>query len=74
MEAQIRTACSDFETWSDLRTAGFPPVEAEPDAEPYDPRDADEKWRDFRGEQERRGNPEQLAFELPAHFSHDTPC
>ncbi len=46
-EAEIGTACSDFETWSDLRAAGFPPVEKPADAEPYDPRDADERERDL---------------------------
>lgn len=71
-EAQIRTAGADFADWTGLREAGFPQVEAPEDGEPYDPRDADEKWRDFRAEQERQGNPEQLAFELPTHFSHDT--
>lgn len=33
---EIRTACSDFESWSDLREAGFPPVESnapDPEAE-----------------------------------------
>lgn len=77
-EAQITHAVGDFGAWRDLASAGFPPVETPPDAdlgEPYDPRDADEKWRDFRNQQERREreNPEQGAlFELPEHFSHDT--
>jgi hypothetical protein len=31
-EAEVRTACSDFGSWSALREAGFPPVESdEPD-------------------------------------------
>jgi hypothetical protein len=73
-EGQIRNAVADFRVWRDLAAAGFPPVEVTDPGEPYDPRDADEKWRDFRNEQERRKaeNPEQLAFELPQIFSHDT--
>lgn len=45
-EDQIRHAVADFETWRDLADANFPPVEAPPDAGPYDPRDADERARD----------------------------
>jgi hypothetical protein len=74
-EAQIRQLLADFGTWGDLHRANFPGVEMPPDAEPYDPRDADEKWRDFRNEQERRAaeSPAQGAlFELPSYFSHDT--
>lgn len=73
-EAQLSTAREQYSDWTSLREAGFPPVEMPADAEPYDPREADEKWRDFRSEQERRKaeNPEQLAFELPSMFSHDT--
>lgn len=75
-EAQLRTACSQFGVWSDLRSAGFPHVDAPDDGEPYDPRDADEKSRDSWNELKRHQaqNPEQLAlpYELPAHFSHDT--
>lgn len=36
-EAEIRTVCSDFKVWSDLRAAGFPPVEVVDPGEPYDP-------------------------------------
>ncbi len=74
-EAQIRSSTSDFANWTDLVSAGFPAVEVSDDGEPYDPRDADEKWRDFRNEQQRRAaeNAGQAAlFELPTHFSHDT--
>lgn len=73
-ETEIGTARADFPDWTSLRTAGFPPVEVTDPGELYDPRDADEKWRDFRSEQERRKaeNPEQLTFELPSMFSHDT--
>lgn len=73
-EAEIGTASADFADWTALREAGFPPVEVTDPGEPYDPRDADEKWRDFRAEEERRTakNPEQLMFELPRFFSHDT--
>lgn len=43
-EAQIAHVCGQFEYWSDLRSAGFPTVEApendapEPSGKPYDPR------------------------------------
>jgi hypothetical protein len=47
-EAQIGTAGADFGTWTDLRAAGFPPVEVPENGEPYDPRDADERDRDAR--------------------------
>ncbi len=48
-EAQIRHVCAEFEYWSDLRTAGFPPVEVaesaapQPPGEPHDPRPPHEK-------------------------------
>lgn len=73
-ESQISRVATDFDNWWDLVTAGFPQVEVTDPGEPYDPRDADEKWRDFKNEQERRKaeNPEQLTFELPQFFSHDT--
>jgi hypothetical protein len=77
-EAEIRTAGADFVDWTALREAGFPPVELPPEAdpgEPHDPRDADEKWRDFRNaaRQREQENPGQGAlFELPMIFSHDT--
>jgi len=73
-EAQLRTASAQFADWTALRDAGFPQVEVTDPGEPYDPRDADEKWRDFRSEQERRQreNPRQLTLDLPGHFSHDT--
>lgn len=75
-EAQIAKILGDFDNWWRLIQAGFPPVEVseeERESEPYDPRDADEKWRDFREEMERRKaeNPGQLAlFELPTYFDH----
>ena len=73
-EAQIRELTHGFQNWDELARAGFPPVEMPENAEPYDPRDADEKWRDFENERKRREaeNPTQLALDLPDHFSHDT--
>lgn len=41
-QSQIRTACSDFETWSDLRAANFPPYEGDEDELPYNPLATDE--------------------------------
>lgn len=75
-EAEIGSAAADFGSWRALCDAGFPQVQVPDPGEPYDPRDADEKWRDFDNERKRRAaqNPEQgvLDFELPEHFSHDT--
>lgn len=53
-EAQIRRAIDRFGVWSALYDAAFPPVEAPEDAEPFDPRDADEKARDAARELARR--------------------
>jgi len=64
-EAQIRLAVDGFGTWSDLYNAGFPPVEMPADAEPFDPRDADERARDAARELARhgeRGSENQLSL------------
>jgi hypothetical protein len=63
-EAEIRTACSDFKSWSDLRAAGFPVVQVPLDADtgPYDPRTPEEKRRDAARELARRG--EEAAGQL----------
>ena len=65
-EAQIRHAVADLETWHDLAAANFPAAEAEPGAEPFDPRDADEKARDAARELARRsgqhGEQDQLSL------------
>jgi hypothetical protein len=42
-ETQIGHAVADFETWRDLSTAGFPPVDAPPGEPPADHRTKDEK-------------------------------
>jgi hypothetical protein len=44
-ESQIRDARREHETWAALVEARFPPVEAEPGDQPYDPRGAAEKAR-----------------------------
>ena len=54
-EAQIRRAADTFGTWSSLYDAGFPAVEMPAGAEPFDPRDADEKRRDAARELARHG-------------------
>ena len=66
-EAEIGTASADFGDWTSLREAGFPAVEVPPDAEPCDPRDADERHRDTARTLARRAGhdatePEQLAL------------
>lgn len=65
-EAEIRTACSDFKTWTDLRAAGFPTVQVPlgTDTDPFDPRDEDEKRRDAARELSRiaQENAGQLAL------------
>lgn len=45
-EAQIRHAGADFEDWTTLREAGFPPYDTDPHEPPADARDADERARD----------------------------
>lgn len=45
-EGQMRTACTHFEAWSDLRSAGFPAYPADPDEPPADPRTPSERRRD----------------------------
>lgn len=74
-EAEIRQALADFETWWELSTANFPAIEAPAEGEPYDPRNAEEKWHDFKKAMERRQeeNSGQLMFDLDLpHFPHDT--
>jgi hypothetical protein len=63
-EAQIRHAVADFETWHDLAAAGFPAVEMPEGAEPFDPRDADERARDTARELARRSQQENGAGQL----------
>jgi hypothetical protein len=47
-EAEIFRASEDFEYWWSLVSAGFPDVEIDPEGDPFDPRDADERDRDAR--------------------------
>jgi hypothetical protein len=42
-ESQVRRARAGSENWAALAEAGFPPVEADPGEEPYDPRGAAER-------------------------------
>jgi hypothetical protein len=60
-ESQIAHICASYETWGALRAAGFPAVEAEPDAEPYDPRDAAERAREL-ARRARHDGGDQLAL------------
>jgi len=73
-EAQIREAAHGFGNWDELARAGFPAAAVPAGGEPCDPRDTDEKWRDFGSDVKRSQgeNPEQLmlSFDLPGHFSH----
>lgn len=45
-ESQIAHACAEFEDWSALRAANFPPFDADPDEPPADHRTDDERKRD----------------------------
>jgi hypothetical protein len=54
-EDQIRKVLADLENWSGLIKAGFPPVQATLDTEPFDARDEDEKRRDAARELARKG-------------------
>lgn len=75
-EAKLAKILGEFDNWWSLIQAGFPAVEApDDDVEPHDPRDSDEKWRDFRNEMERRNaqNPHQGAlWDVPDIIPHDT--
>jgi len=42
-ESQIRRSLARFGSWSGLRDAGFPPMDADPGEEPHDPRGAAER-------------------------------
>jgi len=72
-EAEISTACGDFKTWSDLRAAGFPPVQVPLGAEtdPFDPRGADEKRRDAAREMVRIAEEAGGQLALFDHFPAD---
>jgi hypothetical protein len=66
-EAEIRTVCSDFRTWSDLRQAGFPPVE-KPDGEPLADHRTPEEIRHDRARQlADLADPQGALFPL-SHF------
>jgi hypothetical protein len=45
-DSQIRHACAEFEDWSSLRAAGFPPFDAEDGEPPADHRTDAERQRD----------------------------
>lgn len=60
-EGQIRTACSDFGSWSELRAAGFPPIAAHPDEDIADWRTASEIAHDLDQELVQRSSG-QTAF------------
>ena len=77
-EAQIPHVVRDFATWHDLVAANFPPYEIPEDAEPYDPRDADEKWREQVQRLQVDGTARQLDGENwradhPETYSRDAP-
>jgi hypothetical protein len=64
-EAQIREALTDFANWDALARAGFPEVDLPAGAEPFDPRDTDEKTRDaarILARNAERGDGSQLAL------------
>lgn len=67
-ESQVRKALAGHEGWSALLDADFPPYEAEPGEEPYDPRTAAEKARQAE-RQLALGEPDQLT--LFAMFPED---
>lgn len=70
-EAQIREVLTDFATWDELARAGFPPVEAPAGAEPYDPRDADERARDAARALTRRTGQDSEQIALFDYFPDD---
>lgn len=75
-EAEIRELTHGFQNWDEAARAGFPQVEVPGDAEPFDPRDADEKRRDAENERKRRQaeNPRQAVlfdWDPPVKFHGD---
>jgi hypothetical protein len=60
-ESQIRRSLGRFESWSDLRDAGFPPADADPGEQPYDPRGAAERAAAV-DRQLALGDPDQLSL------------
>jgi hypothetical protein len=70
-EAQIRELLTDFATWDEVARAGFPAVEALADAEPYDPRDADERARDTARSLLRRAEGDDAQPALFDYFPDD---
>lgn len=60
-ESQARRALARFESWSDLRDAGFPPMDADPGEEPHDPRGAAERAAAV-DRQLALGDPDQLSL------------
>jgi hypothetical protein len=72
-ESQIRHACAEFEDWSSLRAAGFPPFDAEEGELPADHRTDAERQRDHaRALTEILGEQGTL-FPLADFEPHETP-
>lgn len=60
-KGQITHICASYESWGALRAAGFPAAGADPEDEPYDPRDLAEKARTAE-KQLHLDDPDQLAL------------
>jgi hypothetical protein len=63
-EAEIRTVCSRFRTWSDLRQAGFPAVEKPEGAPPADHRTPEEVRHDRARQLADLADPQGALFPL----------
>ena len=63
-DAQLRTACAQFESWSALREAGFPPFEAPPDEPAADHRTDAEKTHDRARQLAGMTDPQGTLFPL----------
>lgn len=72
-ESQIGTVCADFATWSDLRSANFPPIEADPDEPLADWRTAAEKKSARAHQMAEEANENQLALFPAERFELDAP-
>lgn len=70
-EAEIGTASADFQDWTSLRQAGFPPVEVDDPGKSYDPRHGDEKDRD-NARKIRRAAAERWMQALPGFDEYTT--
>ena len=70
-ESQITQVLAEYENWWQLIQAGFPAIDAPPDAEPYDPRNATDRARDAARDLARHGQDGDGQLALFDYFPDD---